>query len=260
MVFLLSCPAAPDPESGGTLRAFPLRCHLDEHLAYVFLYAIEVRRVWMTTLVLVAVFAQSTIARADRANAREHVRVGQTLAAAGAVVEALEHYEKAIESDPDLGEAYEFALPLWLSQKAEPRAIAALEKLTLRCPTCGFAWYALGALYRRVQRFDLAVMAYEVYLSRHPRDAAAVFGLGMACSGAGDERALEVFERYVAMETRPERAAFLAEAQRRALSLGGPGTPQLSPAVRAQLNNIAEFLAPVYRTARALLRAARPSH
>ncbi len=213
----------------------------------------------MTTLLAAALFAEPRIARADRADAREHVRVGQTLEAAGARIDALERYEKAISSDPDLGLAYELALPLWMAEGREKSAMAALEKLTLRCPECGFAWYALGALYRRAGRYVVAVMAYDAYLSRKPQDADAVFGRAMALAALEDRGALRAFERYVELEMRPEREPYRREAQRRIRELGGK--PQVPPAALATFARLHSWLAPGWRILRSVVsgRSASPA-
>jgi len=206
----------------------PMTCHL----LVFFLYALKMRRVWMTTLIVATLFASLPIAVADRANAREFARIGKVLADAGAAEQALAYYQRAIASDPDYAEAYELALPLWFSTKQEGRATAELERLTLRCPNCGFAWYALGALYRRAERYDLAILAYDAYLGRRPRDPDAVFGLAMALVASKDERAQAALERYVSLEKRPERSDYRDEALRLIRSQAGNAAPNLTPVRR----------------------------
>lgn len=216
------------------------------------------RLVWITTLISLALFARASESRADRANAREHVRIGRLLAKSGAGAQALKHYERAIQSDPDYGVAYELALPLWLSSKQDGKATSALEKLTLRCPTCGFAWYALGTLYRRSERYAHAAMAYEAYLARRPRDADAVFGLAMALSASGDRRALAALQRYVALEQRPERAAYRKEALRRIAVIEEALRPEVSTQYRERVEHYIQFLAPLRRIIAALLFVPKP--
>lgn len=191
-------------------------------------------RLLMTTLISVALFVQIAPASADRANAREYVRLGALSAEHGHVDEALRRYQQAIASDPDYAEPYELALPLWIRNGQEGEATRQLELLTLRCPTCAFAWYALGALYRRGLRFDLAVLAYEAYLGRRPMDPDGLFGLGMALVAQGEDRAWRVLERYVALEQRPERDPYRREALR-LLRDRYLHTRELSPALRKLL-------------------------
>ncbi len=169
----------------------------------------------MTTLVGLVLFLGSTQTYADRATARDLLRQGQLLAGQGESLEALVRYEQAIQSDPDYTQAYELALPLWLRLGKTSRARQELEHLTLRCPECGFAWYALGVLYRRAERYDLAEQAYQVYLARHPQDPDALFGLAMALEASEDSRALPIFKRYVALEHRESREPYRQEALRR---------------------------------------------
>ncbi len=163
---------------------------------------------------MATLFANASRATADRANAREFARIGTVLAESGAPKEALRFFQQAIESDPDFAEVYELALPLWFETKQEARATAELERLTLRCPHCTFAWYALGALYRRAERYDLAILAYEAFLARRPKDPDAVFGYAMALVATKDDRAGVALERYVALESRPERMAYREQALR----------------------------------------------
>ncbi|MCP4449773.1 MAG: tetratricopeptide repeat protein [Myxococcales bacterium] len=166
------------------------------------------RRLLMTTLIGLVVFAKSTDIQADRATARELTRLGVVWASRGDAAEALRYYQRAIASDHDYARSYELALPLWLQSGEESRARKELENLTLRCPKCAFAWYALGTLYRRAQRFDLSVLAYEAYLGRRPGDPDAVFGMAMALVALKDPRAHATLERYVALEKRPERSKY----------------------------------------------------
>tara|TARA_R110002096_G_scaffold416429_1_gene618900 strand:+ start:58924 stop:59586 length:663 start_codon:yes stop_codon:yes gene_type:complete len=186
----------------------------------------------MTTLIAAILFAKPVSAGADRANAREFTRIGTALAESGALKEALTFYQQAIESDPDYTEAYQLALPLWLSTKDEARAITELERLTLRCRNCAFAWYALGALYRRAEQYNSAVLAYEVYLGRRPNEPDAVFGFAMALVATKDARAKETLERYLALEDRAERADYRAEAERRLAEMTPAADPQVARALR----------------------------
>lgn len=184
------------------------------HLLLVFLYSLEMRSLWMTTLIAVALFAQVGPAVADRAKARQLTTLAARFAAEGHVDRALNLCQQAISSDPDYQQPYELALPLWLRTGREAEARRNLEHLTLRAPTTAFAWYALGAIYRREGRFDLAVLAYRAYLGRRPTDPDGRFGLAMALVALEDQSAAEALERYVESETRSERQAYRQEALR----------------------------------------------
>jgi len=160
-------------------------------------------------------------ASADRAKARALTLEGQNQAGQGFQEEALELYERAIGSDPDYYQSYELAIPLWMRFGKLSTAQSNLESLTLRCSDCAFGWYALGALYRKVGRFDLAVLAYEFYLAKRPSDADAYFGLAMALGAQKDKKAAAVLRRYLKLENRPDRAAFRKQARRLLVSLTG---------------------------------------
>lgn len=160
-----------------------------------------------------------TSALADRAKARALTSEGQTQEELGYHQAALALYERAIRSDPDYHASYELAIPLWMRFGKLTTAQTRLETLTLRCKNCSFAWYALGALYRKGGRFDLAVLAYEVYLAKRPEDPDAHFGLAMALGAQGDAKAPLVLRRYLELERRPERAAFRQQARRLLLRL-----------------------------------------
>ena len=162
-----------------------------------------------------------TSALADRAKARALTSEGRIQEEQGLRKQALTLYESAIGSDPDYHASYQLAIPLWMRFGELTRAQASLEKLTLRCKDCSFAWYALGALYRKNGRFDLAVLAYEVYLARRPQDPDAHFGFAMALGAQGDPKAPLVLRRYLKLEGRPEREAFRQQAQRLLIRLSG---------------------------------------
>jgi tetratricopeptide (TPR) repeat protein len=162
-----------------------------------------------------------TQALADRAKARALTAEGQLRAEQGLQEQALALYEKAIGSDPDYHASYELAIPLWMRLGKLGEAQSSLERLTLRCKECSFAWYALGALYRKGARYDLAVLAYEMYLARRPQDPDAHFGLAMALAAQEDKKAAPVLRRYLQLELRPERAAYRAQARELLASLRG---------------------------------------
>jgi len=202
-----------------------------------------VRRLWISTFVLVAIFAQSPKAMSDRADAREFVRLGLLKAAEGRPAEAVERYQQAIRSDPDFARSYELALPIWLRLGKVTLARESLEQLTLRCRHCLFAWYALGAVYRRSGRYDLAVLAYDAYLSRKPRDPDAVFGMAMALQASSDDRAEMMLERYISLEGRPERQAYREQAIRLLAAYRAPSIEPTSLALTTLLE-VAEALRP----------------
>ena len=178
---------------------------------------------WPGLLIAACVLLGAPDARADRAVARALVAEGQKLADSGHSELALERYERAMVSEPAYRSSYERALPIWFRLGKWEAAQTRLEELTLRCPECAFAWYALGALYRKRGRFDLAVLAYEAYLAKRPDDADAHFGLAMALGAGRDPRTITALRRYLRMEHREEREAFRTQAARLLANLAESG-------------------------------------
>ncbi len=156
----------------------------------------------------------SGFALANRAKARALTSEGQNFVDAGRVELALSRFEEAMKSDPDYLASYELAIPIWMRLGRLGVARTKLETLTLRCTDCAFAWYALGAIYRKSGRFDLAVLSYEIYLRLRPSEPDAYFGLAMALGALKDPRASSVLRRYLALETRANRAAYRKQASR----------------------------------------------
>jgi tetratricopeptide (TPR) repeat protein len=128
-------------------------------------------------------------------------------------------------------------------------AIRHLERATLRHPDYAFGWYALGYAYRQIRRYDLAVMCYETFVALRPDEADPHFGLAMAHKAAGETAATRLaLQRYLQLERRPERAAFVARARAELDRLGPPagevprGELTLSSICRAlDLCGIAEY-------------------
>lgn len=189
-------------------------------------------RAWLPGLVALLLL-QSDISHADRADARALVESGLKLENAGSPQQALSRYERGIKSDPGYLPSYQHAIPLWFRLNRLKTAEGMLEGLTLRCDNCVFAWYALGAVYRKQQRFDLAIMVYEIYLGKRPDDPDAYFGLAMALGRAGQHvRAAVALQEYLELEKRPDRAAYRRQAIR-LLAQMQEGVVYRSPPTRA---------------------------
>ena len=180
---------------------------------------------WLSTASLVLLCTWPQVSRADRARARSLATEGAALAEQGRYRLALERYEKAIVADPDYHRSYQLALPLWLRFEQLSKARAELETLTMRCGDCVFAWYALGALYRKGGRFDLAVLAYQAYLAKRPKDPDALFGLAMALAASDEKSAVPVLRRYLKLEDRADREAFRQQAKAFLKNFGGSAKP-----------------------------------
>ena len=176
--------------------------------------------------------ASAAAARADRAVARAMVEDGQRLALAGDRDAALGRYERAMEEDPDYLPAYDAAIDVWLSARRFRQLFVHLGNVTLRQPGYANGWYALGFAYRLTERYDLAIVCYRAYVDLRPHEPDPYFGLGMAHLELGHrEDAVAAFQRYVAIETRPERDAYVRQA-RAELERAGVSTSRLGDALR----------------------------
>lgn len=173
----------------------------------------------LATLILLCLGPSESLA--DRAMARLLVEEGAQFQQDGDLDHALDRYESAILSDPDYHKAYRQALPLWLRADHLAKAQRQLESLTLRCDDCVFAWYGLGAIYRKQKRFELAEMAYEVYLNKRPGDADALYGLAIALAALRKDSAKEALQRYLRIENRSNRRVYRERAQTLLLKMGG---------------------------------------
>jgi tetratricopeptide (TPR) repeat protein len=90
----------------------------------------------------------------------------------------------------------------------------------LRHPDYPFGWYTLAYVYRRAGRLEHATLAYQTCIDLRPDDAEPYFGLAMVHKKAGKPaEALAAFERYVKLETRPARAAYVNQARREIAAL-----------------------------------------
>ncbi len=178
---------------------------------------------WLATLIFLCFM--SSRASADRAMARLLVEEGREIQVSaeleGDLDEALQRFQSAIDSDPDYLPAYRSALPLWLRSGKLGIAQGHLEGLTLRCDDCVFAWYGLGAIYRKQSRFGLAEQAYEVVLAKRPGDADAQYGLAISLTALGKASAASALERYLRLEKRASRARYRDRAQSILTELGG---------------------------------------
>lgn len=183
-------------------------------------------------------------ASADRALARALVEEGTALREAGRTAEALERYEQAIAQDPDYLQAYDAAAWLWLGVERYDTAIRHLERATTRHPDYSFGWYTLAIAYRNTGRHDLAIISYETCISLRPQDPDPYYGLAATHKRAGnlDEASLAL-QRYLILESRPERAEFIARARAALEELGVEPPPAAATATGERLEFARQLLA-----------------
>jgi tetratricopeptide (TPR) repeat protein len=183
-----------------------------------------------TGVCLLLAWGLSRPAQADH-GARSELEEASRLAEIGALDEALKSIEIVLANDPGYLPAYKVAVPIWFRAGRLERARKALEALSVRCHSCSFAWYGLGATYRKQGRFDLAALAYEEFLKLRPKDPDGLFGYAMALVASEDMRSIEVLETYLELEQRPERQAFVQQARRELKALGKEPRGKRAPAL-----------------------------
>jgi tetratricopeptide (TPR) repeat protein len=152
---------------------------------------------------------------AAEAGARQLVREGDALAAAGDHAAALAKYEAALDTDPESPDGYDRAAPLWLEAGALDTAIRYLERAAARHPEWPTVWYSLAYVYRRQHRSAAALGAYAEYVRLRPSDPAPYYGIAVLQEEAGAAAAaVAAYRRYRALEADPTRAEFRAQAAR----------------------------------------------
>jgi tetratricopeptide (TPR) repeat protein len=183
-------------------------------------------------VVVCAVVIVTATAHADP-KAKLLVTEAERLIDDGKTNEALGLLEDAVASDADYLRIYDVGAPLWLAIGDFQTLIGYLERATLRYPDYAFGWYTLAYAYRRTERFEHSIAAYDMYISLRPSDATPLFGLAIAHKRAGNtDEAIAAYARYMVKETDPERADYIARARLEIEQLGGV-PPDVSPPVVA---------------------------
>jgi tetratricopeptide (TPR) repeat protein len=116
-------------------------------------------------------------------------------------LDALEHFRKAVELQPDNADAH-FYVGLSLSRIGEfAEAITALETALRLDPSMDQAYYPLGLAYFQENRFKEALAAFERAAKVKPDDAATQFYLGFTRYKLGQyRRAIPFFERAMDLD------------------------------------------------------------
>ena len=101
---------------------------------------------------------------------------------AGEFVDASEHFQRAIELQPEFAAAYENLGATFNALDRPSNAVDALQRALRLNPDPGIYCH-LGMAYRKLHRFSAAVNAYQQALTVRPDLAEAYNGLGLAYRG-----------------------------------------------------------------------------
>ena len=200
---------ALDPVTGKTIVADDAKASSkDAVLASVAKLAAGVRSALGDTTPKALALAAAETFTAGSLEAAHEYAVAQDLQYAGKYAEAIPHYSKAIELDPDLGRAYAGIAVLYSNQgrkdEAEKNyklAMAKIDRMSDR-----EKYRTRGGYYLIVRREpDKAIEEYSQLVARYPADTAGIANLAlayfykrdMARALAEGRRAIEIYPKNV---------------------------------------------------------------
>ncbi len=135
----------------------------------------------MTRLIIVALFAvfvNSAVAQPEprflgskNKKAQSLFEDGYREANRGQVEDAIAHFQKAVEKDPEFVDAYMMLAQLYENQGKQDDAIKQYESAIKAKPDYIKAYYYLANSYYRVQRYKEAKANYTIYLESSGKQA-----------------------------------------------------------------------------------------
>jgi tetratricopeptide (TPR) repeat protein len=130
-----------------------------------------------------------------------HDDLGEALAQAGRLDEAIAHFQKAVELRPDLGLA-QYDLGTVLLQKGRvDEAIVHFQKVLAIKPDNAGAHFNLGVAFLQKGQVDEAIVHFQQYLKTHPDVAEAHDNLGTAFLQKGRlDEAIADYQKAVQLE------------------------------------------------------------
>ncbi|MCA9672792.1 MAG: tetratricopeptide repeat protein, partial [Myxococcales bacterium] len=165
-------------------------------------------------LAAAVVVGLATPARADRAAALRHKAAGDAAVQSGAHRRAVKAYLNAITADSTYMPAYGALSTHYLRWRQYRDAAALLARAVRKAPRYANGWYNLAYALRKLNKLNKAVLAYRRYAALRPASADPYYGIGLALKELGDHAgAAESFERYVQLEKRGERQAWVRKAR-----------------------------------------------
>lgn len=118
-------------------------------------------------------------------SAPDLLELGVNLGEAGRLIEAITAFRRAIDTDPDYGEAhYNLAMALMKTGGVE-EAIAELQRAAALQPGDALAARKLGTLFLERGQLDEATAALRQVIAREPDDGLAYFHLGVVLRDQG---------------------------------------------------------------------------
>ncbi|MCY7348361.1 MAG: tetratricopeptide repeat protein [Pyrinomonadaceae bacterium] len=118
---------------------------------------------------------------------------------------AINNFGKAIESNPDYGEAYKHRAATFYTNGDFQKAIEDYNRAVELNPQDASALYGRGAAFSNSGNFDRAIEDYTQAVSINPQDASFVYSRGLAFYSKGEyEKAIKDYDR--AIELNPQYA------------------------------------------------------
>jgi choline-sulfatase len=152
----------------------------------------------------VITLCKRTLSLDDR-NTQAHALLGEVYAGRNQPVQALPHFEKAVEVQPKLTQNRLNLAGALIEVAQYDKAESLLRQIVAEYPRFPLAQFHLGLLYEERGQLREARAAYEAELSAYPRRFKARFNLGKILFQLGDRRgSLEQMREVVRIA--PERA------------------------------------------------------
>jgi tetratricopeptide (TPR) repeat protein len=132
----------------------------------------------------------------------------------GKLSEAAQRYEQALTLDRNNLDLYNDLGNVYFALKQYTDAARAFSFATARDPNYALGWYNLAHALRKAEKPREAAESYKQYIKLKPDDPDPYYGLGQTLKTLGDVAgAISAFQKYVAMEKRPEEQRWVEKAR-----------------------------------------------